>query len=150
MSLQRRPIIAVMAAEELHELNDELGPVVERRGFQQCLFRSGIEWRDLSDAIDQRLRQVDIKLNGDASLARREFETPPSINGRIGTIEYTLWNSTSAPTQTAHQSYEVASNQFTAVLAELKSIDGKIKEAENVLERSKAPYTPGRFPEWNK
>ena len=55
MSLQRRPIIAVMAAEELHELNDELGPVVERRGFQQCLFRSGIEWRDLSDAIDQRL-----------------------------------------------------------------------------------------------
>jgi hypothetical protein len=101
------------------------------------------------NSIDQRLKAVDISMNGDASLARREFETPPSINSRIGTIEFTLWNSTSAPTQTAQQSYEVASKQFTNALAELKSIDGKIKEAEAALEKSRAPYTPGRFPEWN-
>ena len=88
-------------------------------------------------------------MNGDASIARREFETPPSINSRIGTIEYTLWTSTSAPTQTALQSYEVAAKQFTTTLAELKSIDGKVKEAEAALEKNKAPYTPGRFPEWN-
>jgi len=100
------------------------------------------------NAIEQRLKQVDMKMNGDASIARREFETAPSINGRIGTIEFTLWNSTSAPTQTAMQSYEVASKQFTAALAELKSIDGKIKEAEAALEKGKAPYTPGRLPEW--
>jgi photosystem II stability/assembly factor-like uncharacterized protein len=102
------------------------------------------------NAIDQRLKQIDIRLNGDASIAKREFETSPSINGRIGTIEYTLWNSTSAPTQTALQSYDVTASQFTSVLAELKSIDGKIKEAEAVLEKSKAPYTPGRFPEWRE
>jgi len=102
------------------------------------------------NAIDQRLKQIDIKLNGDASIARREFETPPSINGRISTIESTLWTTTSAPTITAEQSYDVAAKQFTAALAELKSIDGKIKEVEAVLEKNKAPYTPGRFPEWNK
>jgi hypothetical protein len=102
------------------------------------------------NSIDQRLKQVDITMNGDASIARREFETAPSINGRISTIEFTLWNSTSAPTQTAMQSFDVASKQFTAALTELKSIDGKIKEAEVALEGSKAPYTPGRFPEWKE
>jgi hypothetical protein len=101
------------------------------------------------NSIDQRLKQVDIKMNGDASIAKREFETLPSINSRISTIEFTLWNSTSTPTQTALQSYEVASKQFSAALTELKSIDAKIHEVETALEQSKAPYTPGRFPEWN-
>jgi hypothetical protein len=87
-------------------------------------------------------------MNGDASLAKREFETPPSINGRIATIEGTLWYATAAPTQTAMKSFDVASAQFAALLPELKSIDEEIRKTEAVLERSSAPYTPGRLPEW--
>ncbi|HKR06292.1 MAG TPA: glycosyl hydrolase [Bacteroidia bacterium] len=99
-------------------------------------------------AIEKRLNDVNTKMNGDATLSKREFETPPSITGRIGTIEYTIWNSTSAPTQTFIQSYDVASKLFAGVLAELKSIDGEIKKVETILEQNKAPYTPGRMPEW--
>ena len=101
-------------------------------------------------AVERRLIAADTKMNGDASLARREFETPPSINGRIGTIEASLWTATSAPTQTAIQSYEVASKQFVELLPELKSIDEEIKKIETTLEKSGAPYTPGRLPEWKK
>jgi replication-associated recombination protein RarA len=89
-------------------------------------------------------------MNGDASIARREFETPPSINGRIGTIESALWYSTSAPTKTAMQSFEVASKQFAAALESLKAIDTEIKDLEAALEKAKAPYTPGRLPDWKK
>ncbi len=100
-------------------------------------------------AIEKRLNAVDIKMNGDASLAKREFETPPSINGRVSTIEGTLWTATSAPTQTALNSYNVASKQFAQVLPELKSIDDDIRKVETTLEKSGAPYTPGRLPVWN-
>ncbi len=98
--------------------------------------------------IQKRLTALNTKLNGDESLSRREFETPPSINGRIGSIENALWSITSAPTQTFIQSYETASKLFDSVLLELKSIDTEIKKAEALLEQNKAPYTPGRMPEW--
>ena len=98
--------------------------------------------------IEKRLNQVDIKMNGDASIARREFETAPSINGRIGTIEGGVWSTTSAPTQIAINSLDVAAKQFAGVLPELKSIDEEIKKVEAILEKNHAPYTPGRMPEW--
>lgn len=100
-------------------------------------------------AIEKRITEADKKLNGDGTLAKREFETPPSINGRVGSIEYAVWNSSCAPTQTSMQSYDVAAKQFSEVLRELKSIDSEIKKMEDVLEQNKAPYTPGRIPEWN-
>ncbi|MBK5284634.1 MAG: glycosyl hydrolase [Bacteroidia bacterium] len=100
------------------------------------------------NAIEKRLTAVDIKMNGDASLSKREFETPPSINGRIGTVESNLWTATSAPTQTGIQSLEIASKQFSGVLSEIKSIDEEIKKVEAILEKNHAPYTPGRLPEW--
>ena len=99
--------------------------------------------------IEKRMNDVEIKLNGDASIAKREFETPPSITGRIGQIEGSVWSSTSAPTKTAMQSYEVAAKQFGAVLTELKAIDADIKKVETTLEQNKVPYTPGRIPVWN-
>ncbi|MFI5219545.1 MAG: glycosyl hydrolase [Bacteroidia bacterium] len=101
-------------------------------------------------AIEKRLIDAEIKLNGDTTMAKREFETPPSISGRIGQIEGSLWTATSSPTVTAMKSYDVAAKQFTTLLAELKSIDAEIKKVEAVLEQNKAPYTPGRMPEWKE
>src|SRR3546814_5308028 len=53
--LQRRaPIVAVEAAEELHQLDDQLGARVDRRRFEQRLLGGGIERRDLRDPVDER------------------------------------------------------------------------------------------------
>ena len=100
--------------------------------------------------IDKKLADINTKLNGDASLAKREFETPPAINGRVGSIEYTLWNVTTAPTQTFINSFEIASSQFTEVLKSLKEVDDEIIKIETILEQNNAPYTPGRLPVWKK
>jgi hypothetical protein len=97
-------------------------------------------------SIDQKLININTQLNGDNTLAKREFETLPSINGRVGSIEYTLWNVSAAPTQTFIKSYEIAHEQFTAVLALLKEVDESIKKVEDILDQSNAPYTPGRIP----
>jgi photosystem II stability/assembly factor-like uncharacterized protein len=99
-------------------------------------------------SLEKRLTDVNTKLNGDATLARREFETTPSINGRIGNITGALWGATAAPTTTFISSYQTAARQFTPVYNELKAIGEEIKNVENILERNKAPYTPGRLPDW--
>src|SRR5690606_33991106 len=51
---RRAPVVAVEAAEKLHELDNELGTRLDRCRFEQRLFRRRIERGDLSDAVDQR------------------------------------------------------------------------------------------------
>lgn len=99
-------------------------------------------------ALMQELNAIGIQLNGDQSRARREFETPPSINGRIGDVEGGVWNSTSAITETYKNDYAIASKGLTAVLAAMRKLDTEIKALEKELDLNKAPYTPGRWPEW--
>lgn len=98
--------------------------------------------------LEMRLNAVNLSMNGDASVARREFETTPSIGGRIGYVIGSLWNTTAAPTQTQIASYEIAAKDFTPVYNELKAIADEVKRVEDMLEKSGAPYTPGRLPEW--
>ncbi len=120
---------------------------------KQSLIESPVSMTEAADElnkIEKRMADVNTKLNGDASLARREFETPTSINSRIGNIESSLWGASAAPTQTFIQSYEAASKQFVPVMEELKKLDEAIAGIEDQLEINKAPYTPGRFPVWKK
>jgi len=98
--------------------------------------------------LQRRLAAIDQKLNGDATLLRREFEAPTSIEGRIGSIMDGLVSTTTSPTTTFLNSYNAAATQFTEVLAETRSIDNEVKKIEDLLEKAGAPYTPGRLPEW--
>jgi chromosome segregation ATPase len=99
-------------------------------------------------SIDKKLVEINTQLNGDATLAKREFETIPSINSRVGSMEYTLWNVSAAPTQTFIKSYDIATSQFSKILVSIKEVDESIKKVEGILEENKAPYTPGRLPNW--
>ncbi len=99
-------------------------------------------------ALDKRLNAVNVPLNGDATRARREFETEPSVNGRLGTIMYQLWNSTSGIPGDYMSSYSIAEKQFSPIYKEIKSIGEELKKIEDTMEKSGAPYTPGRLPEW--
>lgn len=99
-------------------------------------------------AISRQLITLNLHLNGDATKARREFETTPSINDRVGGIEYAIWNSTAPVPKMYKESYEIASRQFKALLTEMKDVNKKLEELERELEINQAPYTPGRWPEW--
>jgi photosystem II stability/assembly factor-like uncharacterized protein len=98
--------------------------------------------------LEKRLADVNTKMNGDATLTRREFEAMPSINNRIGLVVGALWGTTAAPTTTLINSYNIAAKQFTPVYNEIKAIAAEVKGIEDQLEKNKAPHTPGRLPEW--
>ena len=98
--------------------------------------------------LTNKLNEIGIQLNGDATKSRREFETPPSINARVGNVENGVWNSTSAITTTYRNDYAIASKGLTVVIAAMRKLDEEIVALEKQLELNKAPYTPGRWPEW--
>jgi len=98
--------------------------------------------------IKGQLNALSLQLNGDATRTRREFETVPSINGRVGLLEDGMWNSTCAPTQTFEDNYKIASKQLGPVIEGLKTVAQSIEAIEQELELKGAPYTPGRWPVW--
>jgi len=98
--------------------------------------------------LEKRLTDISKQLNGDVTLARREFEILPSINNRINYIIGSLWSTTAAPTQTQIDAYTIASKLFAPAYTSLKAVGEEIKKLEDLLEKSGAPYTPGRLPEW--
>ncbi len=100
--------------------------------------------------IESDLRDLNRALNGDPLRTRYEGATPTSVKQRVELITGALWSTTAAPTNTFITSYEIAAGKFDEISASLRSIDLSISQVEDVLEQYGAPYTPGRFPEWNK
>jgi len=102
----------------------------------------------LHDA-QQRLDGLLTKLRGDQTRRKRDEPSMPSINERVEGIVGSQWNTTSAPTQTAHDAYRYAGGEFTGVLAELRQlIEQDVAGIEQKLEAAGAPWTPGRIPTW--
>ncbi|EMR03862.1 VPS10 domain-containing protein [Cesiribacter andamanensis] len=100
--------------------------------------------------LQRRLLQVKLLLTGDDVRARLQFETPPSIADRVGTLQYGMWTSTATPPQAYRESYAIAARQFGPVLRQLREIADQADALQKKLELSGAPYTPGRWPEWTE
>ncbi|MFN9798418.1 MAG: glycosyl hydrolase, partial [Bacteroidota bacterium] len=87
------------------------------------------------------LNTLNRKLYGDSSKARREMETEPSINDRVGTVQYALFESTSEIPQMYRDSFAIASIQFTQFLSDLRKLDTEVRALEDRMEIGGAPYT---------
>jgi photosystem II stability/assembly factor-like uncharacterized protein len=118
---------------------------------RKAVFNSPQSKMDLESQIvatDKKLKELEVKLIGDASVAKHEFPTSPSISDRIEGVVYGVWNVTSAPTGTQLDSYKAAAKGFADILSQIKSINTDLIKLETQLETDKAPYTQGRLPEW--
>ena len=101
-------------------------------------------------AIQRKLEEINRQFNGDGLRARYEAALPISLRDRVDQITGALWSTTSAPTGTFMASYDAAADGFGAILTSLRSVTEEMKQVENLLEKYKAPYTPGRLPDWKK
>ena len=87
---------------------------------------------------------------GDGSRSKREFETYPGMSSRIGTAVYQLWHTTTAPTTTQIQGYEIAKEEFEPVMIGLKEALQRIDEIESKMTKYEVPYTPGISDKWKQ
>jgi photosystem II stability/assembly factor-like uncharacterized protein len=101
-------------------------------------------------ALEEDLRTISLQLFGDQTLGNREFETLPSIQGRIDWIVYTTWYTTAAPTESAKHYYQIAQEEYPVVLDQLRKVIASVKTLESKLDGYSSPYTPGRDENWKE
>jgi hypothetical protein len=74
-----------------------------------------------------------------------DIRQPQSPAARIGKISYEQKYSTSTPTQTHRDSYAIAKAEITGLKQNVEAIYNiDVKQLEEKLVKSGAPYTPGR------
>ncbi len=104
---------------------------------------------DEARALQQRVQALQVELDGDRALARRNYPTAPALVDRSGYLVNAQWTSTSAPTASSRHQYDLASAELTKVLAELRPLVEKdLPALDSKLDAVGAPWTPGRVPVW--
>lgn len=113
--------------------------------------KASLELLNKIDEIDNTIIKLDRKLNGDKSLSKRAINQGLSISDRVESVVYDLIRTTSAPSKVQTDNYKIASEEFAEFLGQLKKIvDVDLSSIEFALEEADAPWTPGRFPTWDR
>jgi photosystem II stability/assembly factor-like uncharacterized protein len=103
------------------------------------------------EEVQGRLNGLLTRLRADQTLRKRSEPEPASIDDRVGRLVGGLWYTTAPPTRTQLADYDHAADEFTLLLDELRTLVQKdLSEMERRLEELGAPWTPGRFPAWQR
>jgi photosystem II stability/assembly factor-like uncharacterized protein len=98
--------------------------------------------------IKYQIQDYDKRLNGDKSISNRAGNQSPSISDRVGLMVWMSWTSSSAPTTTNQNTYDLANTKLEELLKEMKSTyEIDFEQLNKKLDSYGAPWTPGRFPE---
>jgi photosystem II stability/assembly factor-like uncharacterized protein len=106
--------------------------------------------RAMVNEMEQRLRDIQRRLSGDAVLRARNENTPTSIEERISTINEDLFLTLGKPTKTHELLYADASKGLAEEVEKLRGlIERDLREIEKRLDAQGAAWTPGRLPSWS-
>ncbi len=94
--------------------------------------------------IEMMLVNVKYLMYGETHLAKRDVETNPGAIGRVETIVYQTWYSTSDPTTTNKEQYQSAQQEYEDIKLKVLAISNKIIALEEQLNAKGVPYTPYR------
>ncbi|TND07956.1 MAG: glycosyl hydrolase BNR repeat-containing protein [Bacteroidetes bacterium] len=99
-------------------------------------------------SIESTIATLEQKFNGDGSVAKREYETLPGLTGLVENIVGNLWLTSAQQTGTYETKLADAKKAFGPVYGEVKALKERVEALEKTLDNNKAPYTPGRFPDY--
>jgi hypothetical protein len=100
-------------------------------------------------ALEKQLNDILRNLRGDTALQARNENVPASISDRVSQIVGDQRMSTSRPTQTHQQQYQIAADDFAVELKKLRTlVQVDLTKLEKEMEAAGSPWTPGRLPEW--
>jgi len=96
------------------------------------------------EELRTKLNELKRRLEGDSSLARRNYPVPPSILSRIENVIDGQFFVSSAPTQTNRQSLDWAREAFDIWSVDYHETIQRLRALEQKMDESGAPWTPGR------
>lgn len=95
--------------------------------------------------IENKLKEIDVALYGDPIKYKLDISQPQATANRIGIMDYEQKYSTSTPTKTHTDNYAIARAEIDSLKRKVETIFNiDIKQLEDKLIQSGAPYTPGR------
>jgi len=99
--------------------------------------------------LQRDLDAINLALAGDRIWRSHNEGTPASISERIQAAAGATRGTTSHPTKTAMEQYQIGSDELAVQIPKLKKlIDTDIRNLEKQLDAAGAPPTPGRLPDW--
>jgi photosystem II stability/assembly factor-like uncharacterized protein len=141
--LQRAVLGASEAARDLRKQLTLIGRAVEDSPRADAALAADVR------RIENRVRDLQVALDGDGVVRRYSEPTPASIVERVQGIVAGHWTATSGPTATHRRAYQIAGEMFVPVLEQLRAIvDVDMKGLGDRLDAAGAPWTPGRIPRW--
>ena len=102
------------------------------------------------ESIKIRMNECKKTLWGDWIRSSHEFETEPSIAGRLGMVEYQLFDNTGGVTKTQRENKAIAEEELAAFRPKLNQLMIELKAIENKLDAKKIPYTKARDENWKE
>jgi photosystem II stability/assembly factor-like uncharacterized protein len=93
------------------------------------------------------LADLDVALNGDSTLGKRNEPALPGLVDRVQNVVYAHWSTTAAPTATQEKEVETATAGLGKALETLRAVDRDLAALEAKAEALGAPWTPGRIPD---
>jgi hypothetical protein len=104
---------------------------------------------DEARALEARLREIRVAVDGDQAASRRFYPTSPSITDRIGSIVNAQWSTSGPPTGTSLEQYAIASADLKEQTSKLAQLEKDVDALEKKMDAAGAPWTPGRVPVWS-
>ncbi len=85
------------------------------KAHKEIIDKSGpVELVNTIEGLRQALMDLEIQLKGNNLITQNMELIPPSINSRINRIRWESWSSTSDPTGTQRESFQIAEQEFSA------------------------------------
>ena len=131
-----------VAQNQMSEMRNKM------RYIKEAINRSAVSvasMRNLEQEVKTEMDEISTLLYGDNIKSRLDIGQAPTPATRIGWIEYEQKYSSSAPTKTHQDSYNIAKEEFAPIRTKLDQlISEKMGALEKMLIEAGAPYTPGR------
>lgn len=125
-----------------------LGDLENRLKFIQAAIEqypgADLDWMKEVRALELTIHDIKIALYGDWHKSSRDVEADPSLGDRIGLIVYQCWYSTSDPTTTHKEQFEIAKEEYASIKSDVSKVESRVKALEEKLNTSGIPYTPNR------
>jgi photosystem II stability/assembly factor-like uncharacterized protein len=96
--------------------------------------------------LTERVQNLQVQLNGDGSLAKREFEVAPSLNDRMGNVVWNSWYYSGSPTGIQTAELNAVRDALPALIQECQSLDMELQGIRSYLRSIGGPVLNNELP----
>ena len=109
---------------------------------------TSLAWMKSLRNMKKEIDSIKTVLYGDPLLAKYEFESAPSLSGRLGMVEYMLYDNTAGATKTQEANLTIVEGVYPSLEASVKGMLEELERIEDALSNSGIPYTRHRGVKW--